>query len=600
MSLIAFHEAIPGYLEDRGDQLWLRIAVNGVQPEAVYARIEPDNEEHLVAMAAEGHLGSWYFYTALIEKSQHIEQTEYLFKLVWPQASSWLGSAGIEPHMPRNIQMYRFSHDRRLPTWSGAQIFYQVFPERFAQGDECLKPQEGEYRYLDRNDVVIKEWGDEPDRRSGGFEFFGGDLIGVYNRLGYLNDQLGVTALYLNPVFESQSSHKYDTVDYFNVDRHFGGNQALQQLIEGIHLRGMRIVLDAVINHTSLMHPWFQAALAGDERQRAKYVFGPNNAYSSWKDQDSLPTLDFANPDVVAEMITASDSVIRHWLQPPYSIDGWRMDVIHMIGEGRGAKNNAQYVRTLRNVIKSENSEALLLGEHFFEASNWLQGDQEDCAMNYFGFGHPVRAFLAGLDIALHPIQLTASQFARWLREARARMSFDHQLLQFNQLDSHDTPRFLSMLKDDQALLRVAIGFLMTYIGTPCLYYGTEIGMVGDQDPGCRRCFPWDESQWDSELLEFCRRWIGYRKAFQALSAGALIDLHAEQDVMVFARVSEREQCLIVLNRGAACDLVFELNLPGSTAPWQRIESHGDLAMTGMACQVVVPAKSLQLWTRPV
>ncbi|WP_320827386.1 maltodextrin glucosidase [Reinekea sp.] len=598
MSLIAFHEAIPGYLEDRSDQLWLRIAVNGVLPERVYARIEPDNEERLLPMALEGQQGSWSFYTALVEKSQHIDQTEYLFKLIWQHGSSWLGSAGVEPHMPRTIHMYRYSHDRRLPTWSGAQIFYQVFPERFAQGDGRLKPQQGEYRYLNRNDIVIKEWGDEPDWRSGGFEFFGGDLIGVYNKLDYLNDRLGVTALYLNPVFESQSSHKYDTVDYFNVDPHFGGNLALQQLIEGIHLRGMRIVLDAVINHTSLMHPWFQAALAGDERQRAKYVFGPDNEYSSWKDHDSLPTLDFANPDVVAQMITGSDSVIRHWLQPPYNIDGWRMDVIHMIGEGRGAKNNAHHVRTLRNVIKSENSEAMLLGEHFFEASRWLQGDQEDCAMNYFGFGHPVRAFFAGLDIAFHPIQLSAAQFARWLREARAGVSFERQLLQFNQLDSHDTPRFLSMLQDDRALLQVAIGFLMTYIGTPCLYYGTEIGMVGDQDPGCRRCFPWDESQWDSELLDFCTRWIGYRKAYQALSAGALIDLFAEQDVMVFARVSEHEQCLVVVNRGAACDLVFDLNIPGSAAPWQRVEAHGDLAMHGSQCQVVVSDRSVQLWSR--
>ena len=600
MSLLAFHDAIPGYLEDRDDQLWVRLAVYGLQPDALYVRIEPDNEEYLVPMVADGHQGTWHFYTALIDKSQHIEQTEYLFKLVWPQGSSWLGAAGVEPHMPRNIHMYRYSHDRRLPTWSGAQVFYQVFPERFAQGDARLKPQPGEYRYLNRTDIVIKQWGDEPDPRTGGFEFFGGDLIGVYNKLDYLQQRLGVTALYLNPVFESQSSHKYDTVDYFNVDPHFGGNRALQQLIEGIHLRGMRVVLDAVINHTSALHPWFQAALAGDARQRAKYVFGVDNEYASWKNHHSLPTLDFANADVQADMITGPDSVIRHWLQAPYNIDGWRMDVIHMIGEGPGAKNNAHYVRTLRAVIKAENSEALLLGEHFFEASSWLQGDQEDCAMNYFGFGHPVRAFLAGLDIAHHPIELSATQFARWLREARARISFDHQLLQFNQLDSHDTPRFLTMVQNDRALLQVAIGFLMTYIGTPCLYYGTEIGLVGAQDPDCRRCFPWDERQWDNELLDFCQRWIGYRKAFTALSAGALIDLYAEQDAMVFARISDHEQCLIVLNRGAACELQFELNLPGSDAPWQRVDADGDLQMIGLDCQVGAPDKSLQLWSRQI
>jgi len=598
MSLVAFHEAIPSYIEDKGNKLWLKIAIAGPQPNNIYVRIEPDNEEYLVEMSPLSIEGDWHYYEAEITKSQHIEQTDYLFKLVWSDKSSWLGSAGLEGYMPRNIHMFRFCHDRRFPSWTASRIFYQVFPERFANGDDDLTPKKNEYKYLDRKEIVVKSWGEDPAYESGGSEFFGGDLLGVKSRLDYLNDNLGITALYLNPVFESQSSHKYDTTDYFNVDPHFGGNDALQGLIEDAHNRDMKVVLDAVINHTSIMHPWFQAALDGSKELQAKYVFDGEGGYGSWKGHRNLPTLDYSNPDVVTEMVTGENSVIRHWLKPPYRIDGWRMDVIHMLGEGAGAKNNAQHLRTLRNVIKDENPEALLLGEHFFEATSWLQGDQEDCAMNYFGFAHPIRAFLTGLDIALHPITLTGDQFARWLREARARLSFDHQLLQFNQLDSHDTPRFLTMLEGDVERLKVSIGFLMSYIGTPCLYYGTEIGMEGGHDPGCRGCFPWDESQWNQDIFQFTRRWVKIRKTYSALSRGAMIDIYSDQDVMVFARLTENEQCLVLLNRGEKKDTQFEVNLPGSDSSWELVEGISQLDFSGNQCKTELPKASLQLFHR--
>lgn len=600
MALFAFHEAISGYFEDQGDKLWLRLDVRSDDNLTISVRTEPDNEEYLTPMTPGPVHGGWQQWTAQIKKSGHIAQTHYLFKLVSKDNSWWLGSAGLEEHMPRNIHMFRYSHDRRLPMWSASQVFYQIFPERFANGDDELSPKAGEYRYLDRRDIAVREWGEDPVRETGGFEFFGGDLVGVKDRLSYLNDNLGVTALYLNPVFTSQSSHKYDTVDYYNVDPHFGGNEALSDLVSDAHQRDMKVVLDAVINHTSIMHPWFQSALAGDEKDRSRYVFD-QQGYGSWKDHATLPTLDFSNDLVVHDMITGDDSVIRHWMRPPYNIDGWRMDVIHMLGEGRGAQNNAHYLRLLREVIKEENEQALLLGEHFFEASSWLQGDQEDCAMNYFGFAHPVRAFLAGLDIAMDPIRLSGVQFSRWLREARARISFDHQLLQFNQLDSHDTARFYSMVNEDKALLQVAIGFLMTYIGTPCLYYGTEIGLTGNSDPGCRGCFPWDEADWDRGLFEHSHRWIELRKKHSSLSQGALVDIAASEDCVIFARVTEHEQTLVALNRGEAMQLSAENKLAPATGEWRREEGAAQLSTeTDDHWAMALPAKSITLWSRRV
>lgn len=596
MNNFAFHEAIPGYFKDLGDQLWLKLALYGEQPERVFVRIEPDNEEFLIPMNAEQSQHGWTFYTAQVDKSEHVGQTHYLFKMLWADRSKWLTSVGVEAHMPRNIHMFRYCHDQRFPSWATSQVFYQVFPERFANGNPALTPKANEYKYLGKRDIVVKEWLEEPSWSTGAYEFFGGDLLGLQSKLSYLQEQLGVTALYLNPVFSSQSNHKYDTTDYFNVDPHFGSNEALVDLITDMKQRNMKLVLDAVINHTSLAHPWYVSGQQGDERNKARYCYDAQGHVECWKGSGSLPVLDFSNKANIEDLIESDHSVIRHWLRPPFSIDGWRMDVIHMIGDGKGAKNNASYVRQLRNVIKQENPEAMLLGEHFFEATDWLQGDQEDCAMNYFGFAHPVRAFLANLDIALHPVRITGHEFAKWTREARARVSFQHQLMQFNQLDSHDTPRFLSMLQGNTALMKVAIGFLMSYIGTPCLYYGTEIGMVGEVDPDCRRPFPWDESQWNSDLLSHTQQWIAWRKQYPALQQGAIQDLYASDNSYVFARVLGKQAVVVAMNRGEAEIANFECHLPGEVVSVSQLSAEQLPLISQQHWQAELPAQTLQAW----
>jgi alpha-glucosidase len=244
------------------------------------------------------------------------------------------------------------------------------------------------------------------------------------------------------------------------------------------------------------------------------------------------------------------DAILRRWLRPPCNIDGWRFDVIHMLGEGVGARNNAEYVRHFRQTLRQENPEAYVLGEHFFEAGRWLQGDQEDGAMNYWGFTLPLWAFLAAADFRGHRVQLDAADFQELLARARAAIPFEHQLSQFNLLDSHDTPRLLTLLGGDKALMTAAVTMLMTYIGVPCVYYGDEIGLEGEGDPDCRRCFPWDTAAWDHNLRAHYQRLIALRKTQPALQRGALIDLYAEGDLLAFARLLEGEILLTVLNRG--------------------------------------------------
>ena len=168
MDLIAFHDAIPGYFEDIGDELHLKVAVCSEFKVRVLVRTEPDNEEYLLPMTLTSESDGWQIYDASIRKSTHIEQTDYLFKFVAESDSCWLGSAGLEKHMPRNIHMYRYSHDQHIPQWPASRVFYQIFPDRFANGDDSISPKAGEYRYLDRAEIVAKRWNELPDRKSGG------------------------------------------------------------------------------------------------------------------------------------------------------------------------------------------------------------------------------------------------------------------------------------------------------------------------------------------------------------------------------------------------------------------------------------------------
>ena len=535
------------------------------------------------------------------------EVTLYAFKLIVNGRQWWLSGGGVTPYFPERDVHFRFNPTYEPARWVWSSVFYQIFPERFFDGDPTNNVRSGEYLY-EGKPVVAKAWGELPERSQGPREFYGGDLQGVRQRLPYLQD-LGVTALYLNPVFTSPSSHKYDTSDYEHVDPHFGGDEALAALCEDLQTRNMRIILDAVVNHTSERHPWFDrraefegGAYSGeDSPTRGFYTFrdaGDPESYVGWYDVRTLPVLDFAHPEVRARVFEDDDAILRRWLRPPYAVDGWRFDVIHMLGEGEGARNNAEYVRHFRRTLREENPQAYVLGEHFFEATSWLQGDQEDGAMNYYGFGLPVRAFLAGVDHREHPVQIDAADLKHLLTRARARLPFPVQLSQFNLLGSHDISRFLTAVKGDRALMKLGVTLLFTYIGVPCVYYGDEIGLEGGHDPDCRRTFPWDETAWDVELLEHTRTLIRFRREHKVLQEGAFQTLYAAGDVYAFGRILDEEVVIVVVNRGAEAFInlpVWRLGLKDETLQ-PLFSEDGEVTVRAGELKLTLPPKTSRVY----
>jgi len=625
VSLKPFHAPIPDYLDKTasGYQVALRIPRSLAVAQA-WVRSEPDNDEVLSPLAPVAEDALSVTWRGDLRLNPAEEVTVYCFKLLVDGVQLWLDARGTAPYLPERSRHFHLNPHYQPASWVWSQVFYQLFPERFCDGDPRNNVVTGEYLY-DGKPVVAKRWGELPTKGQGAREFFGGDLAGILQQLPYLQE-LGVTALYLNPIFTSPSSHKYDTVDYTQIDPHFGNNELFAELCAELRRRGMRLILDAVVNHTSERHPWFDRygeyptpgayqsqlaptrdfytfsdpadpELSGDPATCAQGLLsGEALSYVGWYNVKTLPVLDYASPELRRQVYENDDAILRTWLRPPYRIDGWRFDVIHMLGEGTGARHNAEYVRRFRQTLRQENPEAYVLGEHIFEASRWLQGDQEDGAMNYWGFTLPLWAFLAGTDFRGHRVQLDAVEFQELLARARAAIPFENQLSQLNLLDSHDTPRLLTLLGGDKALLKAAVTMLMSYIGVPCVYYGDEIGLEGEGDPDCRRCFVWDAAAWDVELRKHYQRLIALRKAQPALQRGALIDLYAEGDLLAFARLLDGDILLTVLNRGAAARLDLPLEplfvasgvatdlLSGESFP----VSQGELALT-------IPAHSARL-----
>ncbi|GAA4502460.1 maltodextrin glucosidase [Pseudaeromonas paramecii] len=603
-TLQAWHLPVPPLVQQTAQgpriQLWLKAAV---LPQQVVLRCEPDNEEWQVSMAPQETVAGWQAYAAWLPLNPAEAQQRYCFKLLWPDDHCWFGPEGLSRLPLERLRQFTLAIPSPHPAWVADQLFYQVYVDRFAPGDGPHLIQDGEYVHQAKGKPVRRLPWDAPlTAQDASCQFYGGDLDGLTSKLDYLQ-QLGVTALYLNPIFCSPSVHKYDTQDYFRVDAHLGGNPALVRLRQATRARGMRLILDGVFNHTGDTCPWFDrygqteqgAAWHSDSPYRDWYHF-VNGQAQCWKGNPGLVKLDYASPGVMETLYAGRDSVVRHWLREPYAIDGWRLDVAHMLGEGGTARGNLHHLAGIYRAARQENPQAYLLGEHFGDAREWLQQGVEDGAMNYSGFALPVRAFLAGVDVAYQPIRLDAAQCAAWLEHYRAGLSQPQQLCLFNQLDSHDTRRFLTLLGGDLARMELALCWLYGWIGVPCLFYGTEIGLSGDNDPFNRPPFPWQApDSWQSGLLSLCRQLGQWRRQSQALRRGGCAILYAAGESLVFVRQWGEEAWLFALQRSGEAQIRLTMP-PGLTGPWQLRWGTGVLQGAQDDCLLALSGTGASLW----
>jgi len=462
---------------------------------------------------------------------------------------------GISQSNSPDAQDFALLADYDGPTWLTDCVFYQIFPDRFANGDPRLDPPEGALS-LNGYSSVMREWHEPPlpYPESGNLDFYGGDLPGIQESLDYLED-LGVNGIYLNPIFPAPSNHRYNAQEFLTVDPYLGGDESLVALRDSMRSRDMRLVLDLTTNHSGSTHQWFVAAQTDATSPSADfYTFNehPHN-YESWLGHSSLPKFNYSSPTLRDVMYRASTSIMQYWLAEPFSIDGWRLDVSNMTAR-QGKTQLAQEVwREMRRIVKARFPESYIFGEDFFDGTPNLQGDSLDATMNYQGFNMPTWWWLAGekhpkLEVKVPPMPSKA--YADQLDNFRAVLPWAIASQQYNQLSSHDTPRILQIVDGDVNLAKVAATLLMTYVGVPCVYYGDENGMGDEATPNHRHPMVWDDEAWNHDLHTHYKLLIHLRRTAPALLYGGYQRLYAEDDLFVFQRQSPEQRMIIIAYRG--------------------------------------------------
>lgn len=401
--------------------------------------------------------------------------------------------------------------------WMRDAVFYQIFVDRFYQGD------------LNKNiGYITMKWGELPTPES----FAGGDIRGIIDKLDYLRD-LGINAIYLTPIFESVSNHKYDISNYKKIDPQFGTMADFKELVAKAHKKGIRIVLDAVFNHCSMKIAEFQDVLKN----------GKESSYYSWfliegefPDPEKMNYECFAACNYMPKLNTSDKGVqdflidiARYWIREA-DIDGWRLDVSDEVSH--------EFWRRFRHEVKAEKKDCVIIGENWHDAYPYLMGDQYDSIMNY--------SFTKACLDYFAKESFSAKDMADKLNNNLMRNTEQVNYMMLNLLDSHDTHRFYSEVSEDKDKLLAAIALQMVFPGAPCIYYGTEICIAGGYDPDSRRCFDWDESHWDMEMIGKIKELIALR-ANPILKYG-LVHIYEENEMLCVERIYKEQKILLRIN----------------------------------------------------
>ena len=491
------------------------------------------------------------------------------------------------------------------PDWVQDAVFYQIYPDRFAKSDKNPAAK-----------FPFETWDSPPT----GHGFKGGDLYGVAEKLDYLKD-LGITALYLNPIFASASNHRYHTYDYYNVDPLLGGNDAFKYLLDNAHKKGIRVVLDGVFNHASRGIWQFHHVLENGINSPYKdwFFFDPDRlngkkhwgaypsvheqkalqhesslsaiGYSAWWNLPALPKFN-TNTPAVREFLF---DVAEYWIK--FGIDGWRLDVATEIDDDA-------FWQEFRNRVRAINPEAYIVAEIWHESHRWLQGDQFDAIMNY-DVTRPVIAFFSNGHLDLRVLHqqsnynnihhsIDAYEFANKIDHNLGLYKKDVTYSQLNLLDSHDTPRFLSCVSGGKASLKLAWLFLLTYPGAPCIYYGDEIGVDGEHDPYCRKSFPWDETKWDKDLHQYLKEAIAIRAKNPALRRGDHGRLWSANGVYAFSRSHEGKKLIVALNASETPQQVH-VNYEAKKAPKPIFGQASQISVDGRLNFTIPPRSGVVL-----
>ena len=463
-----------------------------------------------------------------------LDRTEvfYCDRGVYPMDELYLKEVNYYFRLPFFHEVDRF----KSPQWVKETIWYQIFPDRFANGDTTNDPED------------TLPWGSK--EHPGQDDFYGGDLQGIINHLDYI-EELGINGLYLTPIFKAPTNHKYDTTDYMEIDPTFGDKETLKMLVDEAHKRGIRVMLDAVFNHIGYDSVQWQDVLENQENSHYKdwfhihsfpvpnyNHFKPNEmnemydlSYDAFAFAGHMPKLNTANPEVKAHLL----DVATYWICE-FDIDGWRLDVANEVDHA--------FWKEFYTACVTAKEDIYIIGELWHSGQKWLEGDEFHAVMNYV-FTEKIE------DYFLRKI-VTPSEMVYGMNQQTMLYRKQTNEVQFNLLDSHDTPRILTKAYDDKDLVKAILTFMFAQQGTPCIYYGTEVSIDGFHDPDCRKCMIWDKEDQDLSMLAFTKELIQFRKKYQPiLSYGQSewFDVRDEEHVIGFKKLYQDKELIFYFSQ---------------------------------------------------
>jgi alpha-glucosidase len=546
---------------------------------AVRTRSNPDHEPRFTDAVVVPSDGEWAWWQAPITVENPVHG--YRFMITRTDGSSvWLNATGVHEIETLDAEDFKLVAYDAPPTWVSSTVLYQIFPDRFARSAAADSRPTPDW-------AIPAAWSDPVDLVQPGRsqQFYGGDLDGIVEHLDHLT-QLGITTIYITPVFPARSNHRYDASSFAEVDPMLGGDDAYIRLIEAAHARGLKVIGDLTTNHCGDAHEWFQAAYGRPDAPESEFFYWLNDEhteYVSWLGVRSLPKFNWNSTELRRRFIDGPDSVVARWLKPPYSLDGWRIDVANMTGRYRDQDLNALVRRSIRRTMVEINPDTILLGESTNDAASDFQGDAWHGAMTYANFTRPLWGWLSepgsessyfGQPVGTIPM-LNGEQFVAAHTQFTAGFPWRTLLGTMNALDTHDVPRFLTHARP--GTVPVAFGMSATFPGIPVVWAGDEFALTGEDGEASRTPLPWGAGEPEAtNTIDLYTRLIHLRRMHPALNGGGMRWIHVDPDVLVYVREAEHESILVL---AARADVNVRLPLDAVSGADAATPVFGDVAL---------------------
>lgn len=533
---------------------------------------------HHEVLHEDGFFNGAYKYSAMIKAISDERPFRYFFCFGCQGKSYYYSKKGISRNCPRNEDRFALAVDLEAPSWIASSTCYQIFPDRFNRGDESVGAKAGMYAF-DGGIVTTPEFDSipRPYPESKCLDFYNGDLKGIEQKLDYI-ESLGFDTLYLNPINSSMTVHRFDSTDFFSVDEKLGGDEAYESLCKKVHERGMRIIVDISINHTSSAHPWLLKAKNDFEsEERGFYYFYDDGRVRLWQGVPTLCQLNYNSQKLRELIYRGKESALRKYLRPPFNQDGWRLDVAPELGRSDKDQLCQEVWREVRSALHQERKDLYLVGEDWDDASDYCKGDMWDATMNYFGSGRVIRSWLGERDRFLssgwgHSPEREeawdAFETVEALKDGYDAYSSQMVFFQMNLFDSHDTPRLHNnreLVSEDSYLGGLIVLYMLP--GMPNVYYGDEIWLDGELGSVEASRYPmcWDESKWNKRVQMMHKSLAAIRKD-KSFGYSSFRLFALDSDAFALERLQDGKAYIAIVNKGESRRVVLDSSfLPVAT-----------------------------------